>query len=79
MDAPSWLPSLPEWVPYPYVVWFVVEGLVLGVLGTLVRDVLGPSAAWAVTLGNVVAFVGVSTAVLGAVAYLVLVSWRFYG
>lgn len=82
MDAPARLterlPALPEWVPYPHLVWFVVEGLVLALLGTLVRDLVGPSVPAAVVLGNVVLFVGVSTAVLGGVAYFVLVSVRQY-
>ncbi len=75
---PEWLPDLPEWVPYPYLVWFVAEGLVLALLGVLVRELAGPSFPGAVTLGDVVLFVGVSTAVLGSMAYFTLVSVRLY-
>lgn len=79
MEPPTWLPQLPEWVPYPFIVWFVIEGVVLAVLGVLLRDLVGPVSTTAVALGNVVAFVGVGTVVLGSMAYFVLVSLRFYG
>ena len=78
MDAPAWLPDLPPWVPYPYLAWFVVEGVALAVLGLALRDLVGPSSPTAAALGAVVLFVGVSTVVLAGLAYFVLLSIRFY-
>lgn len=72
-EFPS-LPSLPEWVPYPHVVWFVVEGVVIGLIGLLVRDFLGPAVQALVALGNVLLFVGGASAVLGGLAWVVLVA-----
>lgn len=66
------LPALPEWVPYPLIVWFVIEGIALGLVGFLVRDYLGPYVAELVVLGNVVFFVGSVTALFGGLAWLVL-------
>lgn len=68
------LPDLPSWVPYPLVVWFVVEGVALGLVGFAVRDLLGPAVPGAVTVGNVVIFVGTLTAIGGTIAFLVLVA-----
>lgn len=78
MEPPSWLPDLPAWVPYPFLVWFVVEGAVLAVLGVLIRDLAGPVVGWALTLGNVLLFVGVSTVVLASVVYFFLLSVQLY-
>lgn len=72
MSALDRLPRLPDWVPFPKVVWFVIEGIALGILGFLVRDYLGPSMQGLTTLGNVIFFVGSATAIFGAVAWLVL-------
>ncbi|MFB6361583.1 MAG: hypothetical protein ABEH59_09715 [Halobacteriales archaeon] len=66
------MPSLPPWVPYPIVVWFVIEGIALGVVGFLIRDYLGPLLRGLVTLGNVILFVGSVTAIFGGLAWLVL-------
>lgn len=66
-------PSLPEWVPFPRVVWFVVEGAVIGLVGFLLREAL-PGVESAVTVGNIAFFVGGVSALLGVVAYLVLVA-----
>jgi hypothetical protein len=72
MDVPERMPSLPQWVPYPLVVWFVIEGLVLGVIGFLIRDYLGPLVEGLVTLGNVILFVGSVTAISGGLAWVIL-------
>lgn len=72
MDAFERMPSLPPWVPYPLVVWFVIEGIALGVIGFLIRDYLGPLVDGLVTLGNVILFVGSVTAIFGALAWVVL-------
>ena len=66
------LPTMPEWVPFPKVVWFVLEGIALGIVGVLVRDLLGPLFWGVTTLGNVVFFVGSATAMFGALAWVVL-------
>lgn len=68
------LPTLPAWVPFPRVVWFVVEGILLGLVGVLIRDYLGPQVSGLVTVGNVIFFVGAVTALFGAVAWVVLVA-----
>lgn len=68
-----WLPSLPDWVPFPRVVWFVVEGVVIGLAGLLLRESLEPHQL-AVTIGNIAFFVGTVTALLGIAAYLVLLA-----
>lgn len=68
------LPRLPEWVPYPLVVWFVLEGVVLGLVGFLIRDYLGPLVQGVVTLGNVIFFVGSAAALFGGLAWVVLVA-----
>lgn len=72
MPELRWRPSLPEWVQFPRVVWFVVEGVAIGLGGLLLRTALSGIQA-AVTVGNVAFFVGSTTALLGIVAYLVLV------
>lgn len=69
-----YLPALPEWVPYPLVVWFVAEGMMLGLVGFLIRDYLGPSVQGLVTLGNVIFFVGSAAALFGGLAWVVLVA-----
>jgi hypothetical protein len=66
------LPSLPAWVPFPQVVWFVVEGVLLAAVGLLVRNALGPSVGGLVIVGNIVMLVGSLTALFGALAWLVL-------
>lgn len=66
-----WRPSLPPWVQFPRVAWFVVEGIVIGLAGLLLRGTLS-GIQTAVTLGNIAFFVGTTTALLGVVAYLVL-------
>lgn len=71
MPELRWRPSLPQWVEFPRVAWFVVEGIAIGLAGLLVRSVLTGSQP-AVTLGNVAFFVGTTTALLGILAYLVL-------
>ena len=74
MSALEHLPSLPPWVPFPRVVWFVIEGILLGVVGFLIRDYLGPQVSGLVTLGNIVFFVGAVTALFGGLAWVVLVA-----
>lgn len=73
MIESRWRPSLPDWVPYPRVAWFVTEGVAIGLVGLLVRELLS-SVQIAVTLGNIVFFVGSATALLGSLAYLVLLA-----
>lgn len=68
------LPMLPDWVPFPRLVWFVFEGLLLGVAGFLLRDAVGRSSEVLVTLGNVVIIVGFVTALIGTLAWVVLVA-----
>lgn len=68
------LPTLPDWVPFPRLVWFVFEGLLLGVAGFLLRDAVGRSSEVLVTLGNVVIIVGFVTALIGALAWVALVA-----
>lgn len=72
MSASRWRPSLPEWVQFPRVVWFVIEGIAVGTAGLLLREALAPVQA-AVIVGNIALFVGSTSALLGIVAYLVLV------
>lgn len=72
MAAFLWLPPLPAWVPYPKVVWFVVEGVLLGLAGLVVRDGLGPALPALVIVGNVLLFVGAVTTGFGVVAYAAL-------
>lgn len=72
MTASRWRPNLPEWVQFPRVIWFVIEGIAVGTAGLLLREALAPAQA-AVTVGNIAFFVGGTTALLGIVAYLVLV------
>lgn len=71
MSASRWRPSLPEWVQFPRVVWFVIEGIAVGTAGLLLRETFEPVQA-AVILGNIAFFVGSTTALLGVIAYLVL-------
>jgi hypothetical protein len=66
------LPNLPAWVPYPLVVWFVLEGIALGLAGFVIRDYLGPYVQALVTFGNVVFFVGSVTAIFGGLAWIIL-------
>ncbi len=66
------LPTMPPWVPFPNVVWFVIEGIALGVVGVLIRDLLGPSVQGLTTLGNIIFFVGSATAMFGIVAWVAL-------
>lgn len=73
MTESRWRPSLPDWVPFPRVAWFVSEGVAIGLAGLLLREALS-SVQLAVTLGNVAFFVGSATALLGIVAYLVLLA-----
>ena len=71
----SWLdrlPRLPDWVPFPKVVWFVFEGIAIAVVGVVIRDALGPSVQGLTTLGNVLFFVGSATALFGTLAWIVL-------
>lgn len=72
MNALERMPELPPWVPFPLVVWFVLEGVGLGLIGFLIRDYLGPHVAGLGTLGNVVFFVGSVTALFGGLAWIIL-------
>lgn len=72
MDVLDSLPSLPDWVPYPRLVWFVVEGVLLGLVGLLIRESLGPHVQGLIVAGNVVYVVGGLTAVFGVAAWIVL-------
>lgn len=72
MSASRWRPSLPGWVQFPRVVWFVIEGVAVGTAGLLLRTAFAPVEA-AVIVGNIAFVVGSTTALLGIVAYLVLV------
>lgn len=71
MPEVRWRPSLPQWVQFPRVAWFVVEGVAIGLVGLLVRATLSGIQS-AVILGNIAFFVGTTTALLGIVAYFVL-------
>lgn len=73
MIESRWRPSLPDWVPFPRVAWFISEGVLIGLAGLVLREALA-DVQLAVTLGNIAFVVGSVTALLGIVAYLVLVA-----
>lgn len=73
MIESRWRPRLPDWVPFPRVAWFVSEGIAIGLAGLLLREALS-GVQPAVTLGNIAFVVGSVTALLGVVAYLVLLA-----